>query len=304
MEQGLEFYCTQSRWTDPGRWASQLAEITPEPRAIRQAVSGLLLHPYIAPMRGVEVPAAAQDDRQRRSVEAILDLVVSRDTRGLTSERAPQDRAFCVCAGFARIATAIFRAHGLPARCRAGFAAYFTPGFLEDHWVCEYRDGDRWRLLDAQLDDTAVRDFGISFPPWDVPREQFIDGSTAWCQARAGKLDPARMGLSGLGLSGMWFAAGEVMLDVAALNKEEMLPWEKWSVGRELGPGATVPASWLAQFDAVARALEGAPAAGLARRTYAERDWLRVTPTVLSFASGAPVELTLAGGPAPHASAP
>ena len=304
MEQGLEFYCTQSRWTDPGRWASQLAEITPEPRAIRQAVSGLLLHPYIAPMRGVEVPAAAQDDRQRRSVEAILDLVVSRDTRGLTSERAPQDRAFCVCAGFARIATAIFRAHRLPARCRAGFAAYFTPGFLEDHWVCEYRDGDRWRLLDAQLDDTAVRDFGISFPPWDVPREQFIDGSTAWCQARAGKLDPARMGLSGLGLSGMWFAAGEVMLDVAALNKEEMLPWEKWSVGRELGPGATVPASWLAQFDAVARALEGAPAAGLARRTYAERDWLRVTPTVLSFASDAPVELTLAGDPAPHASAP
>jgi hypothetical protein len=304
MEQGLEFYCTQSRWTDPGRWAPQLAEITPEPRAIRQAVSGLLLHPYIAPMRGVEVPDAAQDDRQRRSVEAILDLVVSRDARGLTSERAPQDRAFCVCAGFARIATAIFRAHRLPARCRAGFAAYFTPGFLEDHWVCEYRDGDRWRLLDAQLDDTAVRDFGISFPPWDVPRDQFIDGSAAWCRARAGEFDPARMGLSGLGLSGLWFAAGEVMLDVAALNKEEMLPWEKWSIGRELGPGATVPASWLAQFDAVARALEGAPAAGLARRMYAEHDWLRVTPTVLSFASGAPVELTLAGDPAPHASAP
>jgi len=157
---------------------------------------------------------------------------------------------------------------------------------------------------DAQLDETAVRDFGISFPPWDVPRDQFIDGSTAWCRARAGELDPSRMGLSGLGLSGMWFAAGEVMLDVAALNKEEMLPWEKWSVGRELGPGATVPASWLTELDTVAGALAGTPDAALARRVYAEHDWLRVTPTVLSFANGAPVELSLAEDPAPHASAP
>jgi hypothetical protein len=299
-----DFYRTQSRWSDPGRWASLLAEIPPEPRAILRAVSGVLLHPYLAPMRGVEVPSAAQDDRQQRSVEGILDLVLSRDHRGLTADREPRDRAFCVCAGFARLATAVFRTHGVPARCRAGFAAYFTPGFLEDHWVCEYRNEDRWRLLDAQLDETAVRDFGISFPPWDVPRDQFIDGSTAWCRARAGELDPARMGLSGLGLSGMWFAAGEVMLDVAALNKEEMLPWEKWSVGRELGPGATVPASSLAKLDAVAGALRGAPDAGLARQVYAEHDWLRVTPTVLSFTSGVPVELTLAGAPAPRASAP
>jgi hypothetical protein len=304
MDQDVDFYRTQSRWSDPGRWASRLSEIPPEPRAIRHAVSGLLLHPYLAPMRGVEVPPAAQDDRQERSVEGILDLVLSRDRRALTADRQPQDRAFCVCAGFARLATAVFRTHGLPARCRAGFAAYFTQGFLEDHWVCEYRDGDRWRLLDAQLDDTAVRDFGISFPPWAVPRDQFIDGSTAWCRARAGELDPSRMGLSGLGLSGMWFAAGEVMLDVAALNKEEMLPWEKWSVGRELGPGATVPPSWLAELDAVAGALAGTPDAALARRVYSEHDWLRVTPTVLSFASGAPVELSLAEDPAPHASAP
>jgi len=304
MSQDVKFYCTQSRWTDPGRWAPQLAAITPEPRAIRQAVSGLLMHPFFAPTRGVEIPAAAQDDRQQRSVKAILDLVLSRDGRGLNSERAPQDRAFCVCAGFARLATAVFRTHGLPARCRAGFAAYFTPGFLEDHWVCEYRDGDRWRLLDAQLDDTSVRDLGIAFSPCDVPRDQFVDGSTAWCRARAGELDPTRMGLSGLGLSGMWFAAGEVMLDVAALNKEELLPWEKWSAGRELGPGSEIPARWLAELDAVADALRGSPDAELARRIYAEHDWLRVTPRVLSFASGAPVELALERAPATPASAP
>jgi hypothetical protein len=304
MDQGVEFYCTQSRWSDPGRWTSRLAEITPEPRAIREAVSGLLLHPFLAPMRGVEVPATAQGDRMQRSVEDILDLVLSRDARELTTTREPRDRAFCICAGFARVATAIFRAHGLPARCRAGFAAYFTPGFLEDHWVCEYRDGDEWRLLDAQLDDVAVRDFGIAFPPWDVPRDRFLDGSTAWCLARAAQLDPSRMGASWLGLSGMWFAAGEVMLDVAALNKEELLPWEKWSAGRELGPGSEIPARWLAELDAVAGALRGTPDADLARRIYTEHDWLRVTPRVLSFASGAPVELALERAPTTPASAP
>jgi hypothetical protein len=304
MDQGLEFYCSQSRWSDPGRWGALVAEIAPEPRAILRAVSGFLLHPFLAPMRGVEVPGEAQGDRQRRAVEDILDLVHARDAHPLTTAREPRDRGFCVCAGFARVATAVFRAHGRPARCRAGFAAYFTPGYLEDHWVCEYRDGDQWRLLDAQLDETAVRDFGISFSPWDVPRDQFVDGSTAWCRARAGKLDPSRMGVSWLGLAGMWFAAGEVMLDVAALNKEELLPWEKWSVGRELGPGADIPAAWLAEFDAVAAALRGAPDGDLARRIYAAHDWLRVTPRVLSFESGVPVELALGRDPPTHASAP
>src|SRR5262249_2566682 len=214
----------------------------------------------------------------------------------------PQARRLRGCAGFARLATAVFRPHGLPARCRAGFAAYFTQGFLEDHWVCEYRDGDRWRLLDAQLDDTAVRDFGISFPPWDVPRDQFLDGSTAWCRARAGELDPSHLGASWLGLTGMWFAAGEGMLDVAALNTDELLRWEKWSVGRELGPGTDVPPPWLTKFDTVAAALHGAPEASRARQTYAEHDWLRVTSSVLSFQNGAPVELQLEAGQATPAS--
>src|SRR5262249_36224587 len=160
------------------------------------------------------------------------------------------------------------------ARCRAGFAAYFNPGHLEDHWVCEYHDGAGWRLLDAQLDDEAVRQSSIAFAPWDVPRDQFLDGSTAWRRMRAGELDPARMGLSPPGLAGAWFAAGEVMLDAAALNKEEMMPWEKWSIGRELGPGSTVPPEWAARLDTVTAELAGSPDAEHAARVYREHDWL------------------------------
>jgi len=293
MAENVDFYRTQSRWSDPGRWAPLLAEIRPEPAEIVRSVSGLLMHPFIAPMRGVELPPGAADDRDIRSVESILDRVRSRDAGSLTVTRAPEKRCFCVCAGFARIATAVFRTHGLPARCRAGFARYFNPGFLEDHWVCEYRAGDTWRLLDAQLDDAAVRELGIAFSPCDVPRDQFIDGSTAWRRMRAGELDPARMGLSVLGIAGAWFVVGDLMLDVAALNKEELLPWEKWSVGRELGPGHDPDPRWAERFDEVAGLLGGSPDAVLARRVYREHDWLRVTPSIVSFASGTPVEVAL-----------
>ena len=295
MPENVDVYRRQSRWSDPGRWASLLAEIRPEAAEIVRAVSGLLMHPFIAPARGVEMPAAAVDDRELRSVEAILDRVRARDQRPFTAARAPEHRCFCVCAGFARVATAVFRAHGEPARCRVGFARYFNPGFLEDHWVCEYRDGGAWRLLDAQLDDASVRELALDFSPVDVPRDQFIDGSTAWRRMRAGELDPGRMGLSVLGLTGAWFAAGNVMLDVAALNKEELLPWEKWSVGREFGPGHDPDPLWAARFDEVAALLGGSPDAALAQRVYREHEWLRVTPSILSFANGPPVEVQIGG---------
>jgi hypothetical protein len=289
MTNQLDYYRTQSRWTDPGRWTPLLADIPSDPAALPRALARFLLHPFFAPIRGVEIPAAAFGDRDIRSVEAMLDRVHTRDARPFDVERAPEQRLFCICAGFARIATAVLRQHSVPARCRAGFAAYFNPGFLEDHWVCEYWDGAAWRLLDAQLDEEAMRQLGEPFVPWDVPRDQFIDASTAWRRLRAGELDPMRMGLSEMGLAGTWFVVGNLMLDVAALNKEEMQPWEKWALGRDCGPGRDPSPEWSEKLDEVADLLSGAADAALAQRVYQEREWLRVTPTILSFATGSPV---------------
>lgn len=294
MTQDVDGYRAHSQWTDPGRWAPLVAELPPDPARLPGELSGFLLHPFIAPMRGERVPEAAANDQDIRSVEAMLDRLQARVPGALATARAAPDRLFCVCAGFARIATAVFRAHGLPARCRSGFATYFAAGNLEDHWVCEYWTGAGWRLLDAQLDPASVRDLGLDFAPWDVPRDRFLDGSTAWRRMRAGELDASRMGLSPLGLAGAWFVVGNLMLDVAALNKEELLPWEKWSIGRECGPDRDLAPEWNARLDEVAGLLGGAPDAALAERVYRERAWLRVTPTVLSFASGAPVEIALA----------
>ena len=60
---------------------------------------------------------------------------------------------------------AMLRAHGTPARARCGFGGYFGTGAFEDHWVCEYWDAAqrRWRLYDAQIDDTQLGWFSIGF---------------------------------------------------------------------------------------------------------------------------------------------
>ncbi len=297
MAAHVEPYRTYSPWSDPGRWAPLLREISPEPQRVVRAVSGLLMHPFIAPVLGVAIPEAALGDRTVRAVSDMLDHVRSRDDHSLAEARAVDKRFFCVCSGFARIAQAVFQTHAIPARSRVGFAAYLNPGFFEDHWVCEYWDGRQWRLLDAQLDETNIGDFHISFEPWDVPRDQFLDASTTWRRLRSGALSPDKVGLSVIGLSGWWFAAQSVLRDVAALNQIEMLPWETWSVGGGFEPGRDIAPQMIDALDKVANQLAGSPDADLAQRVYRENPWIKVTPKVLSFVNGVPEEITLVPPP-------
>jgi hypothetical protein len=111
---------------------------------------------------------------------------------------------------------------------------------------------------------------------------------------RQGALDPGKVGLSALGLAGVWFAAQSVLRDIAALNKEEMFPWDTWSVGPTCGPGQETPPRTAAHLDTVANVLRGVPGADLAQRMYQENEWLQVTPTVLSFPNGVPTEVAIA----------
>jgi hypothetical protein len=182
----------------------------------------------------------------------------------------------------------------VPARLRVGFADYFTPEFWEDHWVCEYRDGGAWRLLDAELTADVCRRLGIAFDPADVPRGRFVAAGPAWQALRRGDHDAARVGVSGLGLAGMWFAAGSLLRDLAALTMAETMPWDYWGPTREFRPGAPVPAAWLGRLDRLADALAGEPASpAAAKAIVATHSWARLTPTVLAFPDGNPVEVRI-----------
>jgi hypothetical protein len=122
--------------------------------------------------------------------------------------------------------TAILRYQGIPARARCGFGAYFLPNHYEDHWVCEYWNAsqDRWVLVDAQLDELQCRELGVSFDPNDVPRDQFIVAGSAWQMARGGLIDAQRCGI--FEWHGWWFIWGNVVRELLAFNKIELLPWD------------------------------------------------------------------------------
>ena len=48
-----------------------------------------------------------------------------------------------VCRHFTLLHVAMLRAHGVAARARCGFGAYFEKGKFVDHWVTEYWNESR-----------------------------------------------------------------------------------------------------------------------------------------------------------------
>ncbi len=83
-------------------------------------------------------------------------------------------------------------------------------------------------LVDAQLDEFQQNALGIKFSTCDVPRDQFLVGGQAWQMCRAGQADPDNFGI--LDMHGMWFIRGDLVRDLIALNKIEILPWDGWGL--------------------------------------------------------------------------
>ena len=279
----------------PGTHGRRFDGIGGEPRAVATAVQNLLLHPVLAPARGVTMPGEAADDREVRSVRRMLDRLRARDDRPLSEPREHRDKFFGTCRDYALLACSLFRHHHVPARMRVGFADYFTAGFLEDHWLCEYWQGGAWHLLDAEIDERAQADFTIDFDPVDVPADRFLRAGAAWRLVASGGWDPARLGVSLIGASGRWFAAGSVFRDIAVLaGREELLPWDYWGQASEFDRQGEVPEPWPGRIDELAPLSAGADV-DLDRllRAYAERDWLYLEDRVTSYPQGEPVEVEL-----------
>jgi hypothetical protein len=218
--------------SDPGRHAVLFDGLPRDPAKLAGAVQGLLIHHHIAPAYGVTLGRDQQAQSHLRAVEQILDEIVARDNRPLSASRDAGERQVGVCRHFTLLHVAMLRRHGVAARGRCGFGAYFEKGRYIDHWVTEYRDEARGRLVlfDAQLDERQRQLFAISFDPADVPRDQFLVAGDAWSGCRGGKADPNAFGI--LDMHGLWFIAGNVIRDLAALNNREMLPWDVWGAMR------------------------------------------------------------------------
>jgi hypothetical protein len=280
----LDHYAIQSPFTDPGRHAALLDALPADPAGVARAVQGLLIYEHVTePFYGYALPEARRAESHIRPMEKIVDALLALDGRPPEIARPPERRLVGICRHFMLLSLAIMRHHGVPARGRGGFGAYFKPGYFEDHWVCEYwkaEDG-RWALLDSQFDDVFVRNLGISHDIHDVPRDRFLTSPDAWRLCRAGELDPDLFGIEFSRLRGLWFVAGSLVRDLATLNGREILPWDVWGaqppVGRDLSDRE------LAFFDDVAL-LTADPDGNFdaLKKRFAEDPGLRLPGTVLN----------------------
>ncbi len=265
-------YATPGRMTD----AAQLATLPSDVPALAEIGHGLLLHEHWAAAYGVTFDAGRRTTVHIRPVDRLLERVSAISARPLTVARPPAERVAANCRHFTVLMVSALRAHGVPARARCGFGGYFTPGFFEDHWVCEYWTGSGWRLVDAQLDAKQRETLAIDFDVLDVPRDRFLVAGEAWRRWRAGVAAESDFGLSVTKESGAWWIAGNLMRDAAALLRIELLPWDEW--GAMPPPGAVVEGELAALFDRLADATLDPSAADVASVMADPR--LRVPPTV------------------------
>jgi hypothetical protein len=289
----LGYYRTHSVISDPGRLAARLAELPHDPARLVEAVSGLVLHHSFVAALGITPAADSVDDAELRTIPAMLDRILARDTTPLDVPRPPERRLIGICRDYALVACAALRHHGIPARLRVGFARYFAPGVHDDHWVCEYHAGGRWQLLDPELSAPVRAHFAITFSPADVPRDRFVSAGATWLGIRRGTLDASRCGVWGARLTGEWFVASSVVRDLATLNKHEVLGWDYWGLTRPISlAGSPVPESTAIRIDALAE-LIAAPAVDwkTIRDVYDSDEALQVSPTVLSRRRAGPVEV-------------
>lgn len=290
----LEFYATPGPMTNPGAMAALLNDLPAEVGDLVRVVQGLMIHIFWAGRYGVELDEARQSEVQIRPLAAKLERIVELDPRPLAAPRQSARRLVGNCRDFSLLLVGLLRHQGVPARARCGFGRYFLPDHYEDHWVGEYWNAaaGRWVLVDAQMDALQRGVLQLPFDPLDVPRDQFITGGHAWQLCRSGAADPETFGIHDM--HGLWFVRGNVVRDVAALNKMELLPWDSWGLVYVEGGDETLPAETLAALDEMA-ALSGGEAADFERirRVYESSDQWRVPPIITSFTPAGPVSVPL-----------
>jgi Transglutaminase-like superfamily len=233
MQNPQEYYKDIGPMTALGAYADEVRALPTDLASLCEIVQGVLIHRDVAPwLYDLKLSKEQYDDGNIRPIEKMLARIRELDARPLSTAREVGHRLPSVCRHFSLMLCSILRAQGVPARPRCGFGAYFTRGKFEDHWVCECWNAarKRWTLVDAQLDAIQRKALNIDFNPLDTPRTKFIIAGDAWQMCRSGRADPANFGLTHIHESGLWFIAGNVLRDLASLNRMEMLPWDVWGL--------------------------------------------------------------------------
>lgn len=289
----LNYYRQQSVFTDPGEFAALWDAVTPSIVDMKAAITPLLFH-YRGDGDWIE-NGIAQERMAEASLRYTTDMLscisaISSIEAG--ADRKPHERMVGCCRDWALLFVSLARHHGFATRSRVGFSAYFMDGWWIDHTIAELWDEteQRWRLIDAELREPWSLASGQQVDPLDISRDIFLPGFDAWREVRTGKHDANRFvvhpDIDEPNLRDIPYLWHNTVLDLAALNRYEMVLWDVWGIDlTEVNPDGAA----LLDKVAASETLEE-------RQEYFDREEFMVPETILSFqpdANGEPVEVTL-----------
>lgn len=201
----LSYYAAQSPFTDPGDQSGLLAGLPKTVPELCRVVQGLCLDYEIR----YKYPIVNERLLQThvRYVSAVLKEITALDKSPLTEARPEEKRFLASSSDFANLLCSMARTQGIPARKRVGFIKGETYDSFE---LIEYWDGSAWKQADAS----------------GLAKGEFMPAAEAWQAVRAGKLDAGLF--CDKESSGMTVLRNNLMLDLAAVNKRELLNWDRY----------------------------------------------------------------------------
>ncbi len=273
----LRYYTRQSPFTSPGANAGLFEDVPSDVAGLCKVVQGLVVHYRDSELRSCPIGKGRLREINLRYVDRMLSRLIELDPGSLTRPRPLSHRLIGCCRDFAVLFCAMARHRGIPSRMRVGFATYFRdspPGFHTDHTIAEVWNSSeqRWKLVDPEQSPRLVRENRLDFDPADVPRTEFLVGGHAWLMCKREGADPESFGVEPNGQPrGLWFVRTRLLLDLAALNREELLLWDSWGA---TAPDAALSARGDQELDRMADSLSRARVSAItARRYYRDRRW-------------------------------
>lgn len=132
----LELFATPGPTTDMARHVDLVAELPSDPTALGKIVRGVVLHDWMATVRGIEL-TPERNGMHLIGAAPTIDRILEIDPDPLDVTRPVEHRMIGFCYHFALLHCALLRAKGVASRTRCGFAGYFEAGKWIDHWVVE-----------------------------------------------------------------------------------------------------------------------------------------------------------------------
>ena len=275
-------------FTYPGLYQEYFRSLPGEPRALGELLSHQIIHRVTLAQGNAYANAdqrygdmtrwpwhrsACQDDIYL-TAPAIAAGIFRLDERGFVPGRAVEHKLVLTCRFVAVLAAAIFKAKGLPCRCRAGFAPYCRPGASVDHWINQLwlEEEGRWLTFDA---DGLYDGLGLPVTQYDMKPEEFNWAGDVWLAIRRGETDGDQFVYSDcLGTCGLRAAARYLVYDLCALMNFEV---SYVFAPRFLAPflnreTEAIPPALLEKMDALARLLQNPDENGPALQAFWEEE--------------------------------